>query len=99
LEAHGAHGVQVAHAARVAAFSGSLEWGDGDGQVVAVHQAHVVEVLLVAQGQLRQGRRWASPDAVAEEGPAAVTGGAAPAPADVEGAAVAAPEAPGPEGG
>ena len=48
-------GVQVAHAARVAAFSGSLEWGDGDGQVVAVHQAHILEVLLIAQGQLHQG--------------------------------------------
>ena len=42
---------------------------------------------------------WTSACAVAEEGPTAVTGGTAPVLADVEGAAVAAPETPGSEGG
>ncbi|RDY03024.1 hypothetical protein CR513_13447, partial [Mucuna pruriens] len=97
LLAYGAHGVEVTHAPCVAAFPRSLERGDGDGQVVTVHQAHVVEVLLVAQGELRQGGRWGTAYAVAEEGPTAVASGAAPAAGGVEGAAVAAPEAPRPE--
>ncbi|TQE00569.1 hypothetical protein C1H46_013813 [Malus baccata] len=50
LEAHKAHHVQVADAAGVAALSGALKGGDGDGEVVAVDEAYIVEVLVVSEG-------------------------------------------------
>lgn len=97
LEAHGAHEVEVADAAGVAAFPRSLEGSDGDGEIVAVHEADVVEVLVVAQGELGERGGRGAADAVAEEGATAVPGGAAAAAGGVEGAAVAAPEATRPE--
>lgn len=99
LETHRAHHVEVADAPGVAAFSGAFGGGDGDGEVVAVHQADIVEVLVVSEGDLGEGGRRCAADAVAEEWPTAVSGGATAATGSVEGAAVAAPEAAGPEGG
>lgn len=99
LETHGAHHVQVADTPSVAAFSGAFDWGDGDGEVVAVHEADIVEVLVVTEGDLREGGGWGAADAIAEEWATAVASGAAAASGGVEGAAVAAPEAAGPEGG
>ncbi|KAK3027894.1 hypothetical protein RJ639_040835 [Escallonia herrerae] len=93
-----AHHVQVPDAAGVAtlAGAGALEGRDGDGEVVAVDQADVVEVLLAAEGDFGEGRRRCATDAVAEEGAAAVARGAAAAAGGVEGAAVAPPDAAGP---
>lgn len=100
LEACRAHHVQVADATGVAAFSGATagsERRDGHPEVVAVDEADVVEVLLAPEGDLGEGRRRGASGTCAEEGAAAVAGGAAAAAVGVEGAAVAAPEAAGPE--
>lgn len=48
LESHWAHRVQVAHATCIAAFPSALEWRDGDGEIVAIDEADIVEVLVVA---------------------------------------------------
>lgn len=97
LKPHRAHHIQVTDTPSIATLSLTLKRRDGDGQVVAIHQTHVVEVLLRTQCDLRQGCRWCTADAVAEEGPTAVTGGAASAARGVERAAASTPETPGPE--
>lgn len=91
------HGVEVGNAAGVAAFSGAFEGGDGHGDVVAVDEGDVVEVLVVAEGDFGECGGRGAAEAGAEEGAAAVTGGAAAVAGGVEGAAVAAPETAGPE--
>lgn len=65
----------------------------------AIHEAHVVEILVIAQSELGQSGGRSAADAVAEEWAAAVAGGAAATTGGVEGAAVAAPEAAGPKRG
>jgi hypothetical protein len=102
-EPGGAHAVEVADAAgghAVGALPAVRRHGDGD--VVPVHQAHVVEVLRGRdgrEGNLRQrgGRR--SPGPVAEERAAAVARGAAAAPRRVELAALPPPHAARPPAG
>jgi hypothetical protein len=98
-----AHAVEVADAPRGHAVgAGPVERRHGDGDVVPVHQAHVVEVLRRGrrrQGDLRQRGRRRAPGAVAVERPAAVARGAAPAPRRVELAPLPPPHAPRPAGG
>lgn len=98
LQPDGAHPVQIAHAPRIAALAGPSERRDRDGEVVPVHEAHVLEVLL-AEGDLGEGRRRCASHAVAVEGTAAVTGGAVAPAGGVEDAVLAAPDAAGPAGG
>lgn len=98
LQPDGAHRVQVANAPGVAAFPRAFKRGYRHGYVVPVHKAHVVEILLLAQCDLRQSRGRGAAEAVAEKGAAAVTSRAAAASRGVEGAAVAAPETSRPEG-
>ena len=52
LQPNRAHQVEVTHAPCVAASPGAFERGDRHGDVVSVHQAHVVEVLLLTKGDL-----------------------------------------------
>ena len=98
LETHRTHGVEVAHTSRVATLAWPFEGGDGDGQVVTVDEAHVVEILLRTQGDLGEGGRRCAAHAVAEKGAAAVAGSAAAPAVGVEGASVTAPDAAGPGG-
>ena len=76
---------------------GAVEDGDAHRHVVAVDQAHIVEVLVAGtsgvQGELGQGRRCGSAGAVALELAAAIAGLAAALAGLVEDAARAAPEA------
>lgn len=97
LKTHRAHHVEVADAPGVAAFAGAFEGRDCDGEVVAVYQADIVEVLVVSEGDLGESSRRCAADAVAEEVTAAVAGGAATASGGVEGTAMATPESAGPE--
>jgi len=77
----GAHAVEVADAAGGDAVrAGAVHGRHRDGDVVPVHQAHVVEVLRRgrgAQGDLRQRGGRSAAGAVAEERAAAVARGAA----------------------
>lgn len=66
--------------------------------IFSVHQAHVIEVILIVHGELRQGCQWAFVDVVAEQGPVVVPDYAAPPPTSVEGTTMAALEADGPHG-
>lgn len=97
LEASRAHDIEVAYAAGVAAFAGALGGRYGNGEVVAVDEADIVEVLVVSEGDLGESGRRSTAGAGAEEGSTAVAGGAAASAVGVEGAAVAAPQATGPE--
>lgn len=92
LKPHRAHHVEIADAPRGAALAGTFKRRNGDCEVVAVHEAHIVKVLLVAECDLGQGCRWGAAETVAEERAAAVAGCAASAAGGVEGAAVAAPD-------
>lgn len=99
LQPNRTQAVQVAHAARVAAgATATLEGEDGDGEVVTVHKADVVEVLVSGEGDLGEGGRRGAAEAVALEGVAAVAGGAGSAAGGVKGAAMTPPDAAGPEG-
>lgn len=98
LKSDGAHHVEVADTPSVTAFSGAFERGYRDGEVVAVDEADVIEILFVTEGYLREGGRWGSTDSVAEEWATAVTSGATASAWSVEGAAVTTPQAAGPEG-
>lgn len=77
----------------------AAEGRDGNGEVVAIDEADVIEVLVVAEGNLGKRGGRGSTEAVAEKVSAAVSGGAAAAAGGVEGAAVAAPHAARPAGG
>lgn len=98
LQRRGAHLVQVAHATGVPALPRPPDRRDRYRQVVAVHQAHVVEVLLPKR-YLHQRRRRSAANPVAEQGAAAVAGGTAAAAGAVEDAVLAAPDAAGPADG
>jgi hypothetical protein len=69
LEGAGAAEVQVADASGSAAVASAADGVHGDGQVVAIHQAHIVEVVVVrpVERDLRQRRRRGAPGAVALE--------------------------------
>lgn len=85
------------HCTRFDTFA--AEGRDGNGEIVAIYEADVIEVLFIAEGYLRKrgGRR--TTEAVAEKVSTAVSGGTAAATGGVEGAAVAAPHATRPAGG
>lgn len=102
-ELGGAAVVEVDEAARVRAVR--RRGPDEHGQVVAVDEAHVVEVLpsVAVQGELGEGCRWGRPRAVALRRVCAAVargaGGAAAAGFGGEVAAGARPEAAGPARG
>lgn len=77
-------------------LTGAAEGSDGDGEIVAVDEADVVEILVISESNLGKSGRRGPANAIAEEVAAAVPGGAAAAAGGVEGAAVAAPHAAGP---
>nr|GLL35326.1 hypothetical protein CR513_13447 [Ipomoea trifida] len=77
-------------------LTGASEGSDGDGEIVAVDEADVIEILVISESDLGESGRRGAANAIAEEGAAAVPGGAAAAAGGVEGAAVAAPHAAGP---
>jgi hypothetical protein len=101
-EPGGAHAVEVADAAGGHAVGAlPVVRRHGDGEVVPVHQAHVVEVLRRGRGRerhLRQRCRRRAPGPVAVERAAAVARRAAAPPRRVELAALPAPHAARPPG-
>nr|GMD35630.1 hypothetical protein CR513_13447 [Ipomoea batatas] len=89
LQPHRANGVQFK-------LTGAPEGSNGDGEIIAVDEADVIEILVISESDLGESGRRGAANAIAEEGAAAVPGGAAAASGGVEGAAVAAPHAAGP---
>lgn len=82
--------VQVADAPGICAFARASAGSYGNGKIVAIHQAHVVEVLG-AQGDLGQRGWWRASGTVAVELASAVTRGTKPLPVAIKGATVATP--------
>jgi len=93
--------VEIRHAPRVPAVTGSPGSPHSHSHVVTVHETHVVEVLVAVAGasggELHQRHRRDS-SAVAFQASSAVSGGATPDAGFIECAAGPAPEAAGPAG-
>ncbi len=95
LEGFGALGIEVFSASRAAASAIAASGNDSDLHVVAIHQAHVIEVVSIGavEGELRQrGRRIASCTRTPEK-TATIASLAAADSISIESAASATPEA------
>lgn len=79
LKPYRAHHVQVTNAPGVAALPFAAEGCDGNGEIVAVHQADIVEILIITKGNLSKSGRRGPTNPITEEGPATITGGASAA--------------------
>jgi len=82
--------VQIADAPSVGAFAGASAGSYGNGKIVAIHEAHVVEIL-VAQSELGQRGWWRASGTVAGELASAVARGAKSLSVAIERATVATP--------
>lgn len=66
LKSHWAHHVQITNTAGIGAFAGAFERGDGDGQVIPINKADIIEVLVAAEGDFGKSGRRSAAHAVAE---------------------------------